>query len=145
MTAPNAFFLCRQLITLVAQLASVTARIANQSDDRSIIADTAAILIELDRLRALITSGVPEPSEHRENNNAVYVGLEVSPETLTDRERETVWLLAQGRRNSEIARALSISVKTVDTHRQHALQKLNLRNNSDLTRWAIKHQLIPAP
>ena len=45
--------------------------------------------------------------------------------------------------NREIADTLSISVKTVDTHRGHVLKKLRLRNNSDITRFAISNGLIP--
>ena len=43
----------------------------------------------------------------------------------------------------EIAEMLAISVKTVDTHRGHVLKKLRLRNNSDITRFAIQHGLMP--
>ena len=50
--------------------------------------------------------------------------------------------LAAGKTNREIADTLSISVKTVDTHRGHVLKKLRLRNNSDITRFAISNGLI---
>jgi DNA-binding CsgD family transcriptional regulator len=51
--------------------------------------------------------------------------------------------LAEGKTNREIAELLNISVKTVDTHRGHVLKKLRLRNNSDITRFAIQHGLMP--
>ncbi len=57
---------------------------------------------------------------------------------LSPREVEVLRELAAGRTNREIADARSISVKTVDTHRGHVLRKLRLRNNSDLTRFAIR-------
>jgi two-component system response regulator NreC len=44
--------------------------------------------------------------------------------------------------NREIAEHLDISIKTVDTHRGHILKKLRLRNNSDLTRFAVKHGYV---
>lgn len=60
---------------------------------------------------------------------------------LSPRELETLRFLACGLTNREIASRLGISVKTIDTHRGHVLKKLNLRNNADLTRFAIEHGL----
>ena len=57
---------------------------------------------------------------------------------LSPRESLVLDRLANGATNREIADELSISVKTVDTHRGHVLAKLRLRNNSDLTRFAIR-------
>ena len=50
--------------------------------------------------------------------------------------------LAGGMTNREIAQQLGISVKTIDTHRGHVLKKLRLRNNSDITRFAIRHGFV---
>jgi len=61
---------------------------------------------------------------------------------LSNREFEVMCMLAMGLTNREIADKLAISVKTVDTHRSHVLKKLNLRNNSDITRFAIQHGFI---
>ncbi len=61
---------------------------------------------------------------------------------LTQREREVLIALAQGYRNKEIASYLGLGIKTIDTHRGHLRKKLSLRNNSDMTRYAIKHGLI---
>ncbi len=63
-------------------------------------------------------------------------------EALSDRELQVLRLLASGYTNREIAAKLHISVKTVDTHRRNILKKLNLRNNADLARFALKHGLI---
>ena len=63
---------------------------------------------------------------------------------LSQREVQVMEMLAMGQTNREIADSLSISVKTVDTHRGHVLKKLQLRNNSDLTRFAVKHGLVRA-
>lgn len=62
---------------------------------------------------------------------------------LSSREFQVMEYLAAGKTNREIAEMLSISVKTVDTHRGHVLKKLRLRNNSDITRFAIQHGLMP--
>lgn len=65
------------------------------------------------------------------------------PRGLTLREYEVALLLARGERNAFIARKLSISVKTVDTHRQHLLSKIGVENNSQLTLWAVELGIIP--
>ncbi len=62
---------------------------------------------------------------------------------LSTREFQVMEHLAAGKTNREIAEMLSISVKTVDTHRGHVLKKLRLRNNSDITRFAIQNNLMP--
>jgi DNA-binding NarL/FixJ family response regulator len=61
---------------------------------------------------------------------------------LSTREREVMKYLARGMTNREIADLLGISIKTVDTHRGHVLKKLGLRNNSDLTRFAIRYGYV---
>jgi len=61
---------------------------------------------------------------------------------LSKRELEVLRYLSAGQTNKEIAKRLEISPKTIDTHRNHLLKKLNLRNNADLTRFAIRHGLI---
>lgn len=62
--------------------------------------------------------------------------------SLSNREIEVLRGLASGRTNREIADAFSISIKTVDSYRQSLLKKLNLRNNAELTRFAIQHRLV---
>jgi two-component system invasion response regulator UvrY len=61
---------------------------------------------------------------------------------LTARELQVMEMLARGMTNREIAHHLEISIKTVDTHRGHVLKKLGLRNNSELTRFAVKHGYV---
>ena len=63
-------------------------------------------------------------------------------DALTDRERQVLKLVAEGRSNKEIAVLLDISVKTAMTHREHVMQKLNLHNRTDLTRFAIRRGII---
>ena len=64
--------------------------------------------------------------------------------SLTHREREVVQQVAEGRINKEIAARLTISVKTVETHRASAMRKLKLRTTADLVRYAVRNQLIQA-
>jgi DNA-binding NarL/FixJ family response regulator len=61
---------------------------------------------------------------------------------LSSREREIVQLLAEGKTNKEVATHLNISVKTVETHRSHIMQKLNLGSVSDLVRYAIRNKIV---
>ena len=61
---------------------------------------------------------------------------------LSDREFEIMCLLASGKRASEIAEHLHLSVKTVSTYRTRVLQKLNLRTTAEIMRYAIKHGLV---
>jgi DNA-binding NarL/FixJ family response regulator len=60
-----------------------------------------------------------------------------SYQQLSPREREIFLLLAQGKKNREIGKALSISTRTVDTHRSNILKKLQVRSNAELVRMAI--------
>lgn len=61
---------------------------------------------------------------------------------LSTRELQVLRRLAMGDTNREIAEIYTISVKTVDTYRSRLLKKLNLRNNADLSRFAIQNQLV---
>jgi DNA-binding NarL/FixJ family response regulator len=63
---------------------------------------------------------------------------------LTDREREIVQLLAEGRSNKEVADVLGISVKTAETHRAAIMKKLKFSSFSDLIRYAIRNHIIAA-
>jgi DNA-binding NarL/FixJ family response regulator len=62
---------------------------------------------------------------------------------LTKREEEVLALVAKGLSNKEVAEGLFISVKTVETHKTHILEKLGLRNTAELVKYAIKHKLVP--
>ena len=61
---------------------------------------------------------------------------------LTGREREILQLLAEGKANKEVATDLNISTYTVETHRSHILQKLNLHNSAELVLYAFRKGLI---
>ena len=63
-------------------------------------------------------------------------------ESLSMRELQVLRKLAMGSTNREIATSYNISVKTVDTYRSRILKKLNLRNNAELSRYAIRNRLV---
>ncbi len=64
-------------------------------------------------------------------------------ETLTPRQREVLQLAAEGKTNAEIAARLNISQRTVENHRATLMQRLDLQNQTELIRHAIRHGLIP--
>lgn len=61
---------------------------------------------------------------------------------LTEREREILKLIAEGHTNNQIAEKLVISPKTVDTHRTHIMDKLNLHSRAELVKYAMRRGLI---
>ncbi len=73
-----------------------------------------------------------------------YVGISSSISkqpafvVLTDREREALQLIAEGKSTKEVAGALKVSVKTVETHRRNIMEKLNLHSVAEITKYAIR-------
>jgi two-component system, NarL family, response regulator NreC len=69
-------------------------------------------------------------------------GVQDRYDALSEREREVLQLVAEGRSSKEVAGLLSISPATVETHRTHILQKLGLRNTSELVLYAVRRGII---
>jgi DNA-binding NarL/FixJ family response regulator len=65
--------------------------------------------------------------------------------TLTPRQREVVSLIAEGRTMKEVAAALGLSPRTVETHKYQVMQALGFQTTADLIRYAIEHGLIASP
>jgi DNA-binding NarL/FixJ family response regulator len=95
----------------------------------------------------LVLSAVATVAEHRPFFTGVIAAtllqsfLKRSDSPLTARERSVVRLIADGYSNRKIASILSISIKTVETHRAAARRKLNLRSTADLVRYVIRNHL----
>jgi len=70
------------------------------------------------------------------------LGAEDSYELLTNREREVLQLVAEGKSNKEVANLLNLSLYTVETHRTHILQKLNLHSVPELILYAVRKGII---
>ena len=64
------------------------------------------------------------------------------PNDLTKREYEVLGLVAAGKTNKELAEGLFISTKTVETHKTHIMEKLGLKNTTELVKYAIKNKII---
>jgi len=61
---------------------------------------------------------------------------------LTSREREVLQMIAEGKTNKDIANILKLSVYTVDAHRGHIMEKLNLHSGNELVRFAVRYGLV---
>lgn len=68
--------------------------------------------------------------------------LQDSYDLLTEREKEVLQLLAEGKSNKEAAAILNVSVYTVDSHRMHLMQKLNLHNTAEIVLYAVRKKII---
>ena len=74
-----------------------------------------------------------------------YVGKsELPPDPLTDRERQVLQLVAEGKTTKEVAEVLGLSVKTADSHRTRIMQKLEIHETASLVRYAIRRGFIKA-
>ena len=69
-------------------------------------------------------------------------GLTDSYHLLTDREKQVLQLLAEGRSNKEVATLLDLGVSTVETHRANLMQKLNLHNTAEIVLYAVRKGII---
>jgi two-component system response regulator NreC len=69
-------------------------------------------------------------------------GLTDSYDLLTDREKEVLQLLAEGRSNKEVAALLDVGVSTIETHRANLMQKLNLHSTAEIVLYAVRKRLI---
>jgi DNA-binding NarL/FixJ family response regulator len=79
----------------------------------------------------------------REQSGSASGGGSADPyDTLTDREKQVLKLVAEGHSNKEVAEELGISVKTAMSHREHIMQKLDLHSRTELIRFAIQQGVI---
>ncbi len=80
--------------------------------------------------------------EHYRNSVSGGVRPQKAAERLTSREQEVLQLIAEGQANKQIAGELSISIKTVEKHRQQVMNKLHIHDVAGLTRYAISRGII---
>ncbi len=94
-------------------------------------------------IRAYVTPSSAKP-DRQDTSYPNASGLAQELRTLTPREIEVLKLVAEGHTNQEIADQLVLSIKTVQAHRANVMEKLGLRDITQLVRFAIRHKLIPA-
>ena len=120
------------------------------SGARSYIMKTDAADHLIDALKALsehkhfFTSRISEIVFARYIQGKKTVEGAAEKSRITDREREIVQLLAEGKSSKEIATMLGISVRTVETHRAAIMKKLGLKSFSELIRYAVRNKIIEA-
>jgi len=68
---------------------------------------------------------------------------QVSPDGLTQRERQIVQLLTEGLSNKEVATTLAISIKTVEAYRASVMKKFRFKSFSELVRYAVRNHIVP--
>jgi DNA-binding NarL/FixJ family response regulator len=83
----------------------------------------------------------PEVAEMLVNIHSDETGIKQPHETLSDREFEVLKLIASGKTVSEIAEILSLSIHTISTYRSRILEKMRMKNNAELTKYAITNSL----
>lgn len=94
------------------------------------------LVLDPEVARDAVTGDAAPPSE---------IAGEADPyEKLTDREKQVLKLVAEGRSNKEVAQLLGISVKTAMSHREHVMDKLQVHNRTDLIKFALRCGVIRA-
>ena len=95
--------------------------------------------------KALIRSYIASPETATPQDSHDHTSTSSLAQTLrvlTPREVEVLRLVAEGRTNQDIADQLTLSIKTVQTHRANVMEKLDLRDITHLVRFAVRHKLI---
>lgn len=108
--------------------------ILKESAGEEIVAAVRSVM----RGRLYFGAGVANPLE-----KAGGVGLKSPLERLSQREREILQLVVEGKSSSEIARMLTLSSKSIDTYRSRLMQKLGVGNLPALVRFALQHGITP--
>ncbi|MGA9552347.1 MAG: response regulator transcription factor, partial [Candidatus Sulfotelmatobacter sp.] len=85
------------------------------------------------KVAQMMLEGYLRPQQERVNSEQ---------HVLTPREREVIQLVAEGKTTKEIATALSLSVKTAETHRTNLMRKLDLHSIADLTLYAVRNGIV---
>lgn len=129
------------VIVLTMEQDPAFARRALDAGARGYVLKRAAEEELVDAIRAVAAGGV-HLGRDVEAALAARAAEAEPPSELTARETEVLRLISRGHTNAEIAKELSLSVRTVETHRAHIQQKLRLATRPELVRYALEHELI---
>jgi len=103
----------------------------------------AQAIRELNKGKTFFTPSIAKYLKEQYQKSSDGVGLRKRNDTqLTSREAELLQLIAEGHANKQIASELGISIKTVEKHRQHLMEKLNIHEIAGLTRFAIAAGIV---
>ena len=133
-----------KIVFLTMHSDPLTAKRAIQSNASGYVLKDDAFEDLLYAVKAVASGGTFVSPSISEKVLKLETGREKEGSILTGREREVLQLIASGLTNKKIADKLSVSVKTVETHRTRILQKLGAHTAADLVRYAIKTGLIEA-
>jgi ATP/maltotriose-dependent transcriptional regulator MalT len=123
-----------------SRYADLTARVRGQlREDMFASAWAQGRAASMEEAIALALRSEPAPAEQ-----ATPPETPDGADILTRREREVAELIAAGRSNREIAEALVVAVKTVDSHVEHIFRKLGVQTRTEVAVWAAQHGLLPA-
>jgi two-component system, NarL family, response regulator NreC len=105
-------------------------------------ADLIAAIHAIQEGKSFFSPGVRRILKEDYMHQLAKLGVEDTYELLTPREREVLQLVAEGKSNKEVANLLNLSLYTVETHRTHILQKLNLHSVPELILYAVRKGII---
>lgn len=129
------------VVVLTMEQDPAFARRALEAGAKGYVLKRAAEEELVDAIRAVV-AGRTHLSRDLETALAKPAERADSPSELTARETEVLRLIARGHTNTESARELSLSVRTVETHRTRIQQKLSISTRPELVRYALEHELI---
>jgi two-component system response regulator NreC len=118
--------------------AGARAYLIKDSTDEDLLPAIHAVLSGKSYFSAAVTALLAEEYVHQLQER----GLTDSYHLLTDREKEVLQLLAEGRSNKEVATLLDVGLSTIETHRANLMQKLNLHNTAEIVLYAVRKRLI---
>jgi DNA-binding NarL/FixJ family response regulator len=105
-------------------------------------ADLIAAIHAIQEGKSFFSPGVRRILKEDYVHQLAKLGVEDTYELLTPREREVLQLVSEGKSNKDVANLLNLSLYTVETHRTHILQKLNLHSVPELILYAVRKGII---
>lgn len=127
------------------QILMLSMHAEEQYIDQSLLAGAAGYLVKdaddqdvVSAVRAVAAGGTYFPARWSAPRPSTPPS---GPEILSPREREVLAMIGAGRTNREMAALLGISANTIETHRKHIIEKLDLHSTAELVRYALRHGL----
>jgi DNA-binding NarL/FixJ family response regulator len=120
--------------------AGVRGYVVKSDSDRDVVAAVEALANH----KPFFTTAATELMLSKLDNPSANLDSDELKDRLTPREREIVQLISEGKSSKEVATALSISVKTAETHRANIMRKLQAHSVTELVRYAVRNQIVEA-
>ena len=121
----------------------ITSGVRGYMVKQSCAQDLSKAIREIQKGNIFFGASIKKRIESKNRESLNREGMSKKKNTkLSSREAEVLQLIAEGKANKEIASELEISIKTVEKHRQHLMEKLNIHDTAGLTRYAISSGII---